>query len=61
MAQKSELEVSHHVDKDTIAKEITNYLSIDNQKNNLIEKDEISENLLGLVTGHGGNLKYDMQ
>ena len=30
MAQKSELEVSHHVDKDTIAKEITNYLSIDN-------------------------------
>ena len=30
MAQKSELEVSHHFDKDTIAKEITNYLSIDN-------------------------------
>ena len=36
-------------------------MSIDHHTKYLIENDDISDNLLGFVTGRGGSLKDDMK
>ena len=53
---KNKSEASYDDDKDK--EKITNYLSIDHQKQIVIENDDISYYLFCFVWTHGGNLKY---